>query len=174
MCREELDLSVSHDGLPGTHDRHRRRADGSGTAADVLETIHRLQDVGPTAAYRYSRGGLTLLKCCPRGSPGSVGKESGVSILRWTLGQLATCDMPRLERALGRLADVWLAGLPEGGINWLTKRPLTWPESPSSRPPGAASDMAKLRWLPGPAVSVRAAHRRGPGQSSLAFGRPRA
>ena len=50
MLREDLDVCVSHDGLPEAHNRCRRLPDGSGDALQVLGTINRLQAAGARSA----------------------------------------------------------------------------------------------------------------------------
>lgn len=42
MSQPELHLSLSHDGLPEVHDRHRRSAEGRGSSDAVLATMDRL------------------------------------------------------------------------------------------------------------------------------------
>ena len=44
MTLAEMDLAVSHDGLPEVHSQHRRRPDGCATSCRVLRTIHHLLD----------------------------------------------------------------------------------------------------------------------------------
>src|SRR4051794_20903198 len=46
MSLADLDLAVSHDGLPHIHDRHRRSVDGQPTSALVEDTIRRLVEGG--------------------------------------------------------------------------------------------------------------------------------
>src|SRR5258708_7035004 len=42
MTGPDIDLAVSFDGLPETHDRHRRDAEGRGSSTQVLAMIQRL------------------------------------------------------------------------------------------------------------------------------------
>jgi uncharacterized protein len=122
MGRTELDLCISHDGLPDVHDRHRRRADGTSTSAEVLETIRRLRAAGrpvrtvtvvrPDSLERLPEG-ITWLRAAGV-------RRFDLTLDVWTVWQAA--DMPRLAQALARLADLWLAGLPENSINWFDEK----------------------------------------------------
>jgi uncharacterized protein len=122
MMRPELDLCVSHDGLPDIHNRFRRRSDGSGDAMHVLDTISRLQNAG-----RFPR---VVMVVRPE-SAGSLAEgirwlcDRGVERIDLTLDVWAMWrqpDVEQLERSLIAAADVWRAGLPDRGINWFDEK----------------------------------------------------
>src|SRR5579872_1480055 len=100
----DLDLAVSHDGLPEVHDRHRLSADGRGTSATVEATMRKLM-----AAEKFFRV-VTVVR------PDSVQMlPEGIEYLRalgvravepsldlWT--QWSSEDGPRLDEAIVRCA----------------------------------------------------------------------
>jgi uncharacterized protein len=118
----DLRLSISHDGLPEVHDRHRRTSDGRGTSDGVLETIGRLVDAGrevcavtvvrPDTAATLPEGVVFL-------------RERGIRHIDPTLdvwAQWSHADATVLRRALSRCADVWRDGLPHCGISWFDEK----------------------------------------------------
>lgn len=118
MMRPEVDLAISHDGLPEVHNRHRRFADGCGTSAHVLQTIHRLGAAGkdfrvvmvvrPDTVGDLSAGILFL-------------RAMGVQRLEPSLdlwAEWADSDVEALREAVARCAEIWREGLPTHGIGW--------------------------------------------------------
>jgi len=122
LMRPELDVCLSHDGLPEVHNRHRRTPEGRPTAHRVLETIELLQAAGrpvrcvmvvrPDTA-EYLPEGIAFLR--RRGV-----KQVDLALDVWARWQRA--DAIRLERAIERAADLWRAGLPECAINWFDEK----------------------------------------------------
>jgi uncharacterized protein len=122
LVRPDLDVCVSHDGLPEIHNRFRRRPDGAGDAERVLDTIRRLQDAG-----RPPRVAMVV-------RPESAGfvadgiqwlHERGVEQIDLTLDVWATWQSPdvvRLEQSLTAAADFWRASLPALGVNWFDEK----------------------------------------------------
>jgi uncharacterized protein len=122
MLRPDLDLCISHDGLPEIHNRFRRRSDGSGDAMQVFETIRRLQDAGrmPRAVMVVHPENAGVL---PEGIQWLC--DRGVERIDLALDVWATwhsADVERLERSLGDAADLWREGLPNRGINWFDEK----------------------------------------------------
>jgi uncharacterized protein len=122
MVRPDLDLCISHDGLPEVHDRFRRRADGCGDALLVFDTIRRLLDVG-----RKPRIVMVVRPETVVSLPAGIQwlRERGVERIDLTLDVWATWSSPdaeRLERALAAAADLWRAELPQLGINWFDEK----------------------------------------------------
>jgi uncharacterized protein len=122
LSRDDLDVCVSHDGLPEVHDRHRRTADGRGDARDVLATIERLLGCGrpvravvgvrPDTVGRLSEGVQWL-------------RERGLREIDLTLDVWASWrsgDMRVLEKSLAAVARLWAAAIPELAINWFDEK----------------------------------------------------
>jgi sulfatase maturation enzyme AslB (radical SAM superfamily) len=119
----DLALAVSCDGLPAIHDRHRRSADGRGSAGRVVETMRRLREAGKTfrvvAVVRPDTleavaDGIAFLRAL------------GVEAIDLTLDLWARWsaeDTARLEGVVARCARLWREGLP--GRAWL----IVWPPS---------------------------------------------
>jgi len=122
MTDPDIDLAVSHDGLPEVHDRHRRFPDGRGSSDTVLETILRLVDAGkgfhvvmvvrPDTAEFLPDGLLFLRQIGVRHVEPSLDVWA-----RW-----ADDDLARLERAIARSARVWLDGLPQFSVSWFDEK----------------------------------------------------
>jgi uncharacterized protein len=136
MTRPGVQITVSHDGLPAAHDRHRRLPDGRGTSQLVQATIRRLLDAG--VAVRV----MTIVR------PDTA--ESLPEGIAWLFDQ-GVCHVDlvldlwthwsrrgagRLQRALGRAADVWRAGLPDCSVGWFDEKAARLAgisESPTAR-----------------------------------------
>jgi uncharacterized protein len=122
MLRRDLDLCISHDGLPVAHDRSRRLPDGSGAAGQVMGTIRRLQDAG--------RQVRVVMVVNPRNAaflPDGILwlRDRGVKRFDLALDAWAAWRQPdaeRLEESLIHVADLWQAGLPVCGINWFDEK----------------------------------------------------
>ncbi len=118
MTHPLVDLSVSHDGLPAVHDRHRVARDGGATSAAVERTLRRLVDAGrdfnvvmvvrPETAARLPEGIAYL-------------RDLGVRRIEPSL-DLWTPWPPEaigaLESSISRCAEVWRDGLPGFALNW--------------------------------------------------------
>jgi uncharacterized protein len=122
MLRDDLDLCVSHDGLPDVHDRHRRRPDGRGQALEVVETIERLLTAG-----RVVRAVMVVRPDTAVSLPDGIQwlRDRGVRRIDLTLDVWASWapdDMAPMENALVAAAELWAAGLPEAAINWFDEK----------------------------------------------------
>ena len=115
-------MTVSRDGLPTTHDRHRRLPDGRGTSQRVQTTIRRL--LGAAVAVRVAMvvrpdtvdllpEGIVWLH--QRGV-----RRIDVALDLWTAWSPG--DAAILRRALQRAADVWRAKLPELSVGWFDEK----------------------------------------------------
>lgn len=121
MTDENVDVCVSHDGLPEVHDHH-RRFDGQGSAEQVLGTIRHLQEHG-----RAVRVATVVRPDSLRSLPDGIRwlRDHGIRQIDLTLDVWAAWDrgdMQRLEDSLGRTADVWREGLPDCAINWFDEK----------------------------------------------------
>lgn len=117
-----LDLTVSFDGLPQIHDRHRSDADGRGSSSKVLATMRRLISSGksfqviavvrPDTVERLPDG-LRFLR--------ELGVDQVVpSLDLWTTWN--SPDIQKLEVALQASAEVWREGLPCFGVSWFNEK----------------------------------------------------
>lgn len=122
MLDPDVDLSVSHDGLPEIHDRHRRTAGGAQTSAAVLRTIERLL----TQKRR-----LQVVMVVRPDSIDSL--ASGIERL-WNLGvrefepsldvwaTWTPCDLKRLIHGIEAAAEVWRRHLPHINVGWFDEK----------------------------------------------------
>jgi uncharacterized protein len=122
MTWPDLDLCISHDGLPEVHDRFRRGPDGNGDAWQVIDTFRRLQDAG-----RSPRAVMVVRPESTVALPDGIHwlRVRGVERIDLTLDVWARWrpeDTVQLERAIVAAADVWRAGLPRLGINWFDEK----------------------------------------------------
>lgn len=118
MIRPEMDLAISCDGRPETHDRNRVFANGDGSSARVADTMRRLRDaekefravmvVRPNTVDELT-GNLDFLR-------GAGVKMVDLSLDLWT--EWTPGDALRLSNSLGEAAAYWRAHLPEFGVNW--------------------------------------------------------
>ena len=118
MTAPDLDLTVSCDGPPKTHDLHRRDAQGAGSAQRVEETLRRLVEAGipfrinavvrPDTLEQIPLGLIYLHEIGVR--------HIDLSLDLWTTWSAA--DGRRLEQAIDRMADLWRQWLPEFSLNW--------------------------------------------------------
>jgi uncharacterized protein len=122
LADPDLNFSVSHDGLPDVHDRHRVDLNGNGTSAAVEQTLRRLIDAG--------RQFNTILVV----RPDTVGMlPQGIRHLRqvgvrriepsldlWT--RWTPPDLVRLRTSLAECADLWRAGLPDHALSWFDEK----------------------------------------------------
>jgi uncharacterized protein len=122
MMMPELELSISCDGLPDVHDRHRLTADGRGTAERVLATIRRL-----VVASRDFRVVTVVRPDTMDSLPDSIAFLQGHGVrgvcpcldvwARWS-----TADISRLERIVARCARLWRLGLPHLNVTWFDEK----------------------------------------------------
>lgn len=122
LLNPAVDLTVSFDGLPEIHNRHRVDIDGAPTSARVVASIQRLVTSGKSfqviAVVRPDTvaalpAGLRYLR------------ELGVDLVvpsldLWT--RWSDDDLKGLERALSESAEVWLEGLPQFGVSWFNEK----------------------------------------------------
>lgn len=119
MNDSRVTLSVSHDGLPEVHDRHRRTADGHGTSTIVVETIRELAQ----AARDFNV--ITVVR------PDNV--QQLAAGIEWLQSQGARhfvpsldvwaswneVDIAALSSAIQDCQQVWLRLVPAGSISWI-------------------------------------------------------
>lgn len=122
LTMPEMQIHISHDGLPEVHDRHRHTSRGQGSSEQVLATIGRL------LAVRKDIGVVMVVR------PDSVESLSdGIRFLRsrgvrhflpsldlWTAWNAD--DAARLEAELSLAAEVWREGLPNSSIGWFDEK----------------------------------------------------
>jgi uncharacterized protein len=118
----DVDVSVSHDGLPEVHDRYRRSADGAGTSSRVLATIHRL-----LAAGRDFRVVMVVRPdtVCHLAAGIRFLREQGVRHVVPALDLWATwspADAGQLRAVLADCAELWLSGLPGCSVAWFDEK----------------------------------------------------
>ena len=117
-----MQVSISHDGLPEVHDRHRHDANGDVTSATVLDTIEDLLNTGQD---------LSIVMVVRPDNVETL--PSGIEFLRrrglrhfvpsldlwtnWTKGDLHT-----LENSLMRCSETWHAGLPNCSVSWFDEK----------------------------------------------------
>ena len=122
MTLPEMQLSISHDGLPAIHNRHRITVDGQTSSRRVEDTIARLIEarkqfrvvmvVHPHAVESLSAGIEYLY---------SLGvRQFDLSLDLWTSWTRA--DGARLSDAISRAADFWGTRLPECSVNWFDEK----------------------------------------------------
>jgi len=122
MTRSDLELAISHDGVPAVHDRHRVTPDHRGTSEQVLLTIRRLLAVNkPFRVVMVVRPdnvdhlveGIEYLQ-----SLGVQRLEPSLDLwTHWTAE-----DLGRLEHAVADCAVLWRSGLPERSIGWFDEK----------------------------------------------------
>jgi uncharacterized protein len=122
MTLPEMQLSISHDGLPAIHNRHRIAVDGQSSSRRVEHTIGRLIEaekqfrvvtvVHPNGVESLSAGMQYLY---------SLGvRQFDLSLDLWT--NWTRADGARLSDAIGRAADFWGMRLPECSVNWFDEK----------------------------------------------------
>ena len=136
MSLPDLDLVVSHDGVPEVHDWHRRSVSGRPTSARVLATIDRC-----LAAGRSFRVVMVVRPDTVRSLPAGVQFLRGLGVrhleptldlwAQWTPG-----DGRALDAAISRCADIWRSHIPELSIGWLDEKAAVLtgvPQTPTAR-----------------------------------------
>lgn len=136
MTDSDLDLAISHDGLPEIHDRHRMDVHGRATSDRVFQTIHRMRDarkefrvvmvVRPDTVEHFPQGIEFLM------SQGVSYVEPSLDLwARWTRE-----DAARLEIALRQCAQIWKNSFPHFGLSWFDEKAASLarlPSEPSAR-----------------------------------------
>ena len=136
LAIDDLDLSISFDGTPEVHDRHRVFPDGRGSAPLALRTI----DARVAAGLRF-RVLMVVRPDTVEHLPEGVAflRERGVRQIDPSLDLWTTWtadDGARLEAAVQSLAGLWRSGLPEHGLGWFDETLLRLtnpPFDPSAR-----------------------------------------
>lgn len=122
MLLPEMQLAISHDGLPGVHDRHRVAIDGQPSSPKVYRTMDRLLQAGKefcvVMVVRPDN-----VEDLPLGMEWLY--EQGVrrfapSLDLWSVW--TRTDGERLQQAIGRTADFWLERLPDCGVSWFDEK----------------------------------------------------
>jgi uncharacterized protein len=122
MMRPEIELSISHDGLPEVHDRYRRDVNGHGTSSCVLSTIQRLMETGRDPNIVMVVRPDTAIHL-PAGI--EFFHDRGLRRVEPSLDLWATWqreDAAVLCRAIGHAADVWAAHLPGFEVGWFVEK----------------------------------------------------
>lgn len=121
MTDPQMELALSFDGLPETHDRHRVLEAGGGTAKEVLGTMRRLQNVGKEfrVVMVVRPDSVTALPAGLRFLQAIGVEQVELSLDLWTAW--LPRDAGRLESALVEAAEIWRAGLPRFGVNWFNE-----------------------------------------------------
>jgi uncharacterized protein len=118
MLIPELNLAISHDGLPATHDRHRVTAKGGPSSARVLSTLAKLR-----AADKPNRVVMVVTPENVTALPAGLQflYEQGVrqfdpSLDLWTTWSRG--DGESLARVIRHCADFWGERLPDCSLSW--------------------------------------------------------
>ncbi len=122
MTSPDLELAVSCEGLPETHDRHRTSLGGNGTSGQVLATIQRLVDAG-----RDFRVVMVVRPDTMAALPEGIRylRDRGVRHIEPSLDVWARWtedDIARLEAAIAKCARIWRDGLPHHSIGWFDEK----------------------------------------------------
>lgn len=122
MTLPELQLAVSHDGLPSVHDKQRVTIDGQPSSARVQITMERLFDAGKEfrVVMVIEPGNVDNL---PDGMEflSTLGvRQFDPSLNLWTTWTQA--DGERLKAAIGHAADFWAERLPECSVSWFDEK----------------------------------------------------
>ncbi|PQO41222.1 hypothetical protein C5Y96_00460 [Blastopirellula marina] len=122
MTLPELELAISHDGLPGVHDGQRATVDGLPSSARVQNTMTRLIDAG-----REFRVVMVVqpfnVDTLPDGMEylNSLGvRRFDPSLNLWTTWNQS--DGERLKVSIRRAADFWGERLPECSVSWFDEK----------------------------------------------------
>ena len=122
MLAQDMELSVSCDGHPARHDRHRVRADGSGSSQEVLAGMRWLQNAGKEFQVVTVVRPDTL-----RELPESFvylhalgAKQISLSLDLWC--PWISSDVALLESVIAECADLWAAWIPNFSVNWFDEK----------------------------------------------------
>jgi len=120
MMLSDMQLAVSHDGLPSVHDRHRVTIDGQPSSRKVQETmarlVHERKDFRVVMVVRPDNvetlpAGLDYLYEC--------GVRRLTLARPWTSGPERTGAS---RYAISRAADFWQEHLPECSVSWFGRK----------------------------------------------------
>ncbi len=124
MTGGDLELGISHDGLPAVHNRHRRMSDGGPSSSLVLRTVRRLVAEGvsfqvemvvrPDDVEFLSAGIVFLASLGVRGIAPRLDLWSC-----WTKAHLQS-----LEHAIVDCARIWREMWPDLWITWFDERAM--------------------------------------------------
>jgi uncharacterized protein len=122
MTLPEMQLAISHDGLPAVHDAHRVTGEGLPSSQRVEATLTRLVDEG-----RDFRVVMVVRPDNVESLPAGMEYLHGIGVRRfdpsldlWTLWTRA--DGERLKIAIGQAADFWQERLPECSVSWFDEK----------------------------------------------------
>jgi len=122
LCDPGVQLSVSHDGLPETHDRHRLAINGRGTSSEVEKTLRRL-----VAAGRDFNVVMVVRPDTATSLPEGVQwlRQLGVrrvepSLDLWT--RWSSEDEDQLVDSIAACAELWRGGLPDFSVSWFDEK----------------------------------------------------
>lgn len=121
-------VTVSHDGLPAVHDKHRHRgvkeSNPTGSAMHVLQTMQSL-----IAAGKDIRASMVVRPDTVAWLPDGIAwlRRQGIfhvdpTLDLWT--RWTAADAESLLAAVVRCADVWRDGLPDCSIGWFDQKAL--------------------------------------------------
>ena len=135
MTAADLELAVSCDGSPKTHDRHRRDTHGDGSSALVATTLRRLVAAGRAFTVvvvvrpdnlEEIPDGLVWLH--------TLGvRQIDLSLDLWT--PWTAGDGLRLQTLIQRAAELWRGWLPDFGLNWFDAKAGTLAHLPAEEIP---------------------------------------
>jgi len=122
MTMPGMRVTVSHDGLPQVHDRHRRCRGRRGTSQRVMATLRRLLDAGQDVAVN-----MVVRPDSVDRLPEGIAwlRDQGLRHINTELDLWADWDPAaarRLQESLAGCADLWLAGLPQWSISWYDEK----------------------------------------------------
>ncbi len=122
LTHPKMSLSISHDGLPEIHDRHRRNLANKATSSKVLNAAQRLLEadqqlnvvmvVRPDTVSALPDGIEHLQKHGLR--------HFTPSLDLWSQWDAAAAD--RLEKAIIQCGKLWSKGLPDLSISWFDEK----------------------------------------------------
>ena len=141
----EVDVAVSHDGLPAVHDAHRVTADGRGTSEAVRATLRRLRAAGKSFSVvmvvrpdtvGHLSSGVEYHRC--------IGiRHMEPSLDLWTVW--TADDLARLAREIHKCALLWRDALPDFSLSWFDEKAALLaclPQAPTARCGFGAGQMA--------------------------------
>ncbi|QDU74259.1 molybdenum cofactor biosynthesis protein A [Bremerella volcania] len=122
MTLPELELAISHDGLPGVHDGQRVTVDGQPSSLRVQNTMARLFDAG-----KEFRVVMVVQPSTVDSLPDGMEFLNALGVRRfdpslnlWTTWNQT--DGERLKSTIRRAADFWGERLPECSVSWFDEK----------------------------------------------------
>lgn len=122
MTRRDVGLTISCDGLPAVHDQHRRHLDGSGSSAQVHDTIRRLLATGMDVRVNMVLGPHTMQHAL---AGAQLLRDMGVKHIEMALdlwSRWNEADEAALSRTIAQLADFWRQGIPHVSMGWFDEK----------------------------------------------------